>query len=50
MRIPRAVQKLLNSCVITVFYDQLCKCLKLGMHVDSTSRIEVAEPMRYHSS
>merc|ERR1712008_523182 len=32
------------------FYEQLGKCMKLGVHEDSTNRTKVAELMRYHSS
>merc|ERR1712207_52692 len=32
------------------FYEQFGKCLKLGVHEDSTNRAKVAELMRYHSS
>merc|ERR1712003_353073 len=32
------------------FYEQFGKCLKLGVHEDSTNRIKVAELMRYHTS
>merc|ERR1712085_18238 len=32
------------------FYEQFGKCLKLGIHEDSTNRTKVAELMRYHSS
>merc|ERR1711994_710022 len=32
------------------FYEQFGKCLKLGVHEDSTNRTKVAELMRYHSS
>merc|ERR1712242_429716 len=32
------------------FYEQFGRCLKLGVHEDSTNRTKVAELMRYHSS
>merc|ERR1712225_21462 len=32
------------------FYEQFAKCLKLGIHEDSTNRNKIAELMRYHSS
>merc|ERR1711978_439727 len=32
------------------FYEQFGKCLKLGVHEDSTNRMKVAELMRYHTS
>merc|ERR1711994_1205054 len=32
------------------FYEQFGKCLKLGVHEDSTNRTKVAELLRYHSS
>merc|ERR1712242_73196 len=32
------------------FYEQFGKCLKLGVHEDSTNRPKVADLMRYHSS
>merc|ERR1712072_74986 len=32
------------------FYEQFGKCLKLGVHEDSTNRTKVAELMRYHPS
>merc|ERR1712130_888347 len=32
------------------FYEQFGKCLKLGVHEDSTNRAKVAELMRYHTS
>merc|ERR1712079_39438 len=32
------------------FYEQSGKCLKLGVHEDSTNRTKVAELMRYHTS
>merc|ERR1719183_2413464 len=32
------------------FYEQFGKCLKLGVHEDSTNRTKIAELMRYHSS
>merc|ERR1712118_171079 len=32
------------------FYEQFGKCLKLGVHEDSTNRIKVAELMRYQTS
>merc|ERR1712085_223893 len=32
------------------FYEQFGKCLKLGIHEDSTNRTKVAELMRYRSS
>merc|ERR1712194_960056 len=32
------------------FYEQFGKCLKLGIHEDSTNRTKVAELMRYHGS
>merc|ERR1739844_135227 len=32
------------------FYEQFGKCMKLGVHEDSTNRTKVAELMRYHSS
>merc|ERR1711929_22206 len=32
------------------FYEQFGKCLKLGVHEDSTNRTKVAELMRYHTS
>merc|ERR1712186_324397 len=31
------------------FYEQFGKCLKLGVHEDSTNRTKVAELMRYHT-
>merc|ERR1712181_97104 len=32
------------------FYEQFGKCLKLGVHEDSTNRTKVAELMRFHTS
>merc|ERR1712072_966714 len=32
------------------FYEQFAKCLKLGIHEDSTNRTKVAELLRYHTS
>merc|ERR1711953_416029 len=32
------------------FYEQFSKCLKLGIHEDSTNRTKVAELLRFHSS
>merc|ERR1712232_1267572 len=32
------------------FYEQFGKCLKLGVHEDSTNRTKVAELMRYQTS
>ena len=32
------------------FYKQLGKCLKLGIHVDSTDRTKIAELMRFNTS
>merc|ERR1712166_1129941 len=32
------------------FYEQFSKCLKLGIHEDSTNRTKVAELLRYHTS
>merc|ERR1719436_1861490 len=32
------------------FYEQFGKCLKLGVHEDSTNRVKVAELMRYQTS
>merc|ERR1712139_764983 len=32
------------------FYEQFGKCLKLGIHEDSTNRTKVAELLRYHTS
>merc|ERR1712017_48771 len=32
------------------FYEQFSKCLKLGVHEDSTNRTKVAELMRYQTS
>merc|ERR1711979_81628 len=32
------------------FYEQFAKCLKLGVHEDSTNRTKVAELMRFHTS
>merc|ERR1712147_143456 len=32
------------------FYEQFGKCLKLGIHEDSTNRTKIAELMRYHTS
>merc|ERR1712087_900201 len=32
------------------FYEQFGKCLKLGVHEDSTNRTKVAELVRYHTS
>ena len=32
------------------FYEQFGKCLKLGVHEDSTNRTKVAELLRYHTS
>merc|ERR1712113_717959 len=32
------------------FYEQFGKCLKLGVHEDSTNRTKIAELMRYHTS
>merc|ERR1711971_1338009 len=34
----------------TKFYEQFGKCLKLGVHEDSTNRTKVAELMRFHTS
>merc|ERR1712241_1267248 len=32
------------------FYEQFGKCMKLGVHEDSTNRTKVAELLRFHSS
>merc|ERR1712096_222002 len=32
------------------FYEQFSKCMKLGIHEDSTNRTKVAELLRYHTS
>merc|ERR1712225_60375 len=32
------------------FYEQFGKCIKLGVHEDSTNRTKVAELMRFHTS
>merc|ERR1712179_698927 len=32
------------------FYEQFGKCMKLGVHEDSTNRIKVAELLRFHTS
>merc|ERR1712113_1130160 len=32
------------------FYEQFGKCLKLGVHEDSTNRTKIAELLRFHSS
>merc|ERR1711936_422250 len=32
------------------FWEQFGKCLKLGVHEDSTNRTKVAELLRFHSS
>merc|ERR1712224_1015476 len=32
------------------FYEQFGKCLKLGIHEDSTNRQKIAELLRYHTS
>merc|ERR1712219_76698 len=32
------------------FYEQFGKCLKLGVHEDSTNRVKIAELMRYQTS
>ena len=32
------------------FYEQFGKCLKLGIHEDSTNRTKIAELMRYQTS
>merc|ERR1739848_585 len=32
------------------FYEQFGKCLKLGVHEDSTNRTKVAELLRWHTS
>merc|ERR1712159_820796 len=32
------------------FYEQVGKCLKLGVHEDSTNRTKVAELLRYQTS
>merc|ERR1711902_270271 len=32
------------------FYEQFGKCMKLGVHEDSTNRTKVAELMRFHTS
>merc|ERR1711930_8062 len=32
------------------FYEQFSKCLKLGVHEDSTNRTKVAELLRFHTS
>merc|ERR1739838_968356 len=32
------------------FYEQFGKCLKLGVHEDSTNRVKIAELLRYHTS
>merc|ERR1712174_53887 len=32
------------------FYEQFGKCMKLGVHEDSTNRTKVAELLRYHTS
>eukprot|EP00494_Astrolonche_serrata_P001530 UN01536 len=32
------------------FYQQFGKCLKLGVHEDSTNRTKVAEFLRFHTS
>jgi len=32
------------------FYEQFGKCMKLGVHEDSTNRTKVAELLRFHTS
>ena len=32
------------------FYEQSAKCLKLGIHEDSTNRNKIAEPLRFNTS
>merc|ERR1712019_170689 len=32
------------------FYEQFGKCLKLGVHEDSTNRVKIAELLRYQTS
>jgi molecular chaperone HtpG len=32
------------------FYEAFGKCLKLGVHEDSTNRTKIAEPLRFHTS
>ena len=32
------------------FYEQFGKCIKLGVHVDFTNRVKVAELLRYQTS
>merc|ERR1719213_1123375 len=32
------------------FYEQFGKCLKLGVHEDSTNRVKIAELLRWHTS
>ena len=32
------------------FYEQLGRCLKLGVHEDSTIRTKAAELLRFHTS
>ena len=32
------------------FYEQFGKCIKLGVHADSTNRVKVAELLRYQTS
>ena len=32
------------------FYEQFGKCIKLGVHEDSTNRVKVAELLRYQTS
>merc|ERR1719319_1132181 len=39
-----------NEDAYKKFYEQFGKCLKLGVHEDSTNRTKVAELMRYHTS
>merc|ERR1711865_918724 len=39
-----------NEDTYNKFYEQFGKCLKLGVHEDSTNRTKVAELMRYQTS
>ena len=42
--------KPLSLLLARKFYEQFGKCLKLGVHEDSTNRTKVAELLRYHTS
>merc|ERR1711950_68776 len=49
-KILRVIKKNLVKKCLEKFAEQFGKCLKLGVHEDSTNRTKVAELMRYHTS